>query len=323
MWASPANAECSTAPSAETFQFALAAEPSAAPETAAGPTESDRSGRIVAPVWVNDQGPFRFIVDTGANRSVLSTDLAMQMGIATDGHGDVHSVYGAAPAPMVNVRSVRYGDLVLSNGRMPMLDSAVLAGEHGLLGVDGMVDRFLMLDFARNCIAIVPSRQAIRPRGRDWTMVRGELRFGHLIVVHGEIDGVGVNVLLDTGADASLGNTALRDAIVARRAARGRRRERMATANETIVMDHAVIVSQLQLAGLQANDVPTFIGDFHIFNLWGLQDEPTILLGMDVLSQADAMAIDYGRATVHFRVTDRRSRQLAPAYRARSRAPTG
>jgi hypothetical protein len=30
-------------------------------------------------------------------------------------------------------------------------------------------------------------------------------------------------------------------------------------------------------------DVIAFVGDFHIFGHWGLQSEPTLLLGMDVI----------------------------------------
>ena len=53
--------------------MATAAE--AAPEEGtpefATPTTLDRAGRIVAPVEINGRGPFRFILDTGANRSAM------------------------------------------------------------------------------------------------------------------------------------------------------------------------------------------------------------------------------------------------------------
>src|SRR5262249_19642673 len=59
----------------------------AAPQTAipealyAAPTRLDRIGRIVAPVMLNGRGPFRFVVDTGANRSVITTQLAAALGL--------------------------------------------------------------------------------------------------------------------------------------------------------------------------------------------------------------------------------------------------
>ena len=44
-----------------------------------------------------------------------------------------------------------------------------------------------------------------------------------------------------------------------------------------------------------------YIGDFHIFDFWGLQDEPTMLIGMDVLARSREMAIDYEQGVVYFR----------------------
>ena len=42
----------------------------------AAPTRPDRVGRMLAAVEVNGSGPYRFIIDLGANRSVLSSRLA-------------------------------------------------------------------------------------------------------------------------------------------------------------------------------------------------------------------------------------------------------
>jgi predicted aspartyl protease len=142
-WAVPARGECIDAPDLAAYQTALPQD------FAYGATRSDRLGRVVAPVSVNGQGPFRFIVDTGANRSVVSQALAEQLGLPLNGSGEVHSVHGVTVAPLVQVGSLEYGQLSLSTAAMPMLQGAVLAGEHGLLGVDGMRGRRLRMDFER------------------------------------------------------------------------------------------------------------------------------------------------------------------------------
>lgn len=295
--ATAASAECIDAPD-------LAAYQEARPEDfALGPTRSDRLGRVVAPVSVNGQGPYRFIVDTGANRSVVSQDLAEQLGLAPVGAGEVHSVHGVSTAPLVDVQSLQYGQISLTGSAMPMLQGAVLAGEQGLLGVDGMRGRRLRMDFERNCIEIVPSAQARRLRG--WATIRGELRFGHLVVVRGHINGVRVNLLIDTGSDSSLANYALRDALNAR--LRDRRQVDYAiayTAGDRVILNRAMLVQRLSIGDLDVRNITAFVGDFHIFNFWGLQNEPTLLVGMDVLSQARGLAIDYGRSTVHVRPRD-------------------
>lgn len=274
--------------------------------SAAGATRSDRLGRVVAPVMVNGQGPFRFIVDTGANRSVVSQNLAERLGLPTIGEGVVHSVHGATPAPLVAVDTLRYGNLPVPGSQMPMLQGAMLAGEQGLLGVDGMQDRRLRLDFEEQCIEIVPANRA-RPLGRAWTRLRGELRFGNLVVVQGRIDGMRVNVLIDTGSNVSLGNHMLHR-MLAERSRYARNSEgfgRAYTAGDPVVLDTAIIVPELDIGELNMTDLLLFVGDFHVFSLWGLDQEPTVLVGMDVLSQTRAMAIDYRRATVYFRLSNR------------------
>jgi hypothetical protein len=161
-----------------------------------------------------------------------------------------------------------------------------------------MAGRRLTLDFERRCIEIEPSRGA--PRVGRWAELQGELRFGHLVVVPGRISGVHVNVLIDTGSDTSLANVALRTALNARRERLGR--TRALTANDPVVLENSIFVRRLSLGELQANNVRVFVGDYHIFALWGLLDEPTLLLGIDVLSSARTLSIDYGRATVYLRL---------------------
>ena len=46
---------------------------------------ADRVGRMLAAVEVNGSGPYRLIIDLGANRSVLSSRLAASPGLASAG----------------------------------------------------------------------------------------------------------------------------------------------------------------------------------------------------------------------------------------------
>ena len=43
---------------------------------------SDLCSRMTAPVRINGQGPFPFVVDTGANRTVISAELAARLGLS-------------------------------------------------------------------------------------------------------------------------------------------------------------------------------------------------------------------------------------------------
>lgn len=293
-----ASAECVAAPDLAEYQQIT-------PEDiAAGPTRLDRLGRVVAPISVNGQGPFRFIVDTGANRSVVSQGLAERMGLFPSGTGEVHSVYGVSSAPLVNVDSLQYGALRLGGASLPMLQGAILAGEHGLLGVDGMQGRRLLMDFERNCIEIVSSEGARRLSG--WTRVRGEMRFGHLVLIRGAVGRIPVSMFVDTGSNFTMANIALQNRLREQvRATRRRDPIRAFTAGQPIVLDTALVLPRVDLGAIEANNIVAYVGDFHIFRLWNLIDEPALLLGMDVLSQTRGIAIDYERATVHFRLRGR------------------
>jgi hypothetical protein len=43
------------------------------------PTRRDRIGRIWAPVYINDKGPFRMVLDTGASRSGIIAHVAADL----------------------------------------------------------------------------------------------------------------------------------------------------------------------------------------------------------------------------------------------------
>jgi predicted aspartyl protease len=272
--------------------------------SAAGVTSNDSAGRAVALININGQGPFRFIIDTGANRSVLSQALATRLGLAPSGEGVVHSVDGAELAMLVNVESLSFGALRLSSGDTPVLDGPMLDGEHGLLGVDGMAGRLLHVDFTKRCVEIYESGARLATQG--WWSVPARMRFGSLLMVEGAIMGVRVNVLIDTGSNISLANQRFRDALrdVAARSIEYHNGHAF-TFGRPIVMAERVWTPRLRLGQTIVDSVTAYIGDFHIFDLWGLQDEPTLLIGMDVLARSREMAIDYEHGVVHFRKAPR------------------
>lgn len=281
------------------------AQANAPAEYALGSTRSDRLGRVIAPVSVNGQGPFRFIVDTGANRSVLSQQLAEQLGLTSTSTGEVHSVLDVTSAPFVQVDSLRYQNLALGSRALPMLQGSFLAGEQGVLGVDSMRGRRLRIDFVRNCIEIIPAQGAPRLM-RDWTTVRGQLRFGHLVVIPARVANVDVNLFLDTGSNQTLANPALQAAVIGSAGQRASVEERTVayTAGRPVVLENEILVPRMRIGArgeITLRHVTAYVGPFHIFELWGLQEQPAMLIGMDVLAQTRELAIDYERAIVQFR----------------------
>jgi len=231
---------------------------------------------------------------------VLSKALATRLGLAPSGEGVVHSILGAEPTMLVNVESLSFGALRLSSGDTPMFDGPMLADEHGLLGVDGMAGRLLHIDFTKHCVEIYESAAQMPMQG--WLSVPARMRFGTMLIVQGMIQGVKVNVLIDTGSDISLANEQFRDAL--RGVAAGTieyHGGHAYTFGRPIVLEQSVWTPNLRFGNTYIESVNAYIGDFHIFDVWGLQNEPTLLIGMDVLASSREMAIDYEHGVVHFR----------------------
>jgi predicted aspartyl protease len=274
--------------------------PSEPQSAAAGPTARDEVGRIVSAVTIAGEGPFRFLVDTGANRSAVTPHLAQRLKLMPVATAEVHSIHDTVIAPTVRVDTLAYGGVTLTSGLLPVIEGPVLADLDGLLGADALRGRLFLLDFERQCLAILPASHKWRLRG--WERVPGEFRFGHLIVMPGRIGDVRANVIVDTGSNATLANVALREQLrLARRPSSKPPTGRGYTAGEPIVIETGILIPSVRLGGLSANNVVAYIGDFHIFDLLGLQSEPTMLVGMDVLSQSSALAIDYERGVVYLR----------------------
>ncbi|MES1199804.1 MAG: aspartyl protease family protein, partial [Pseudomonadota bacterium] len=156
------------------------------------------------------------------------------------------------------------------------------------------------IDFVSHCVVIMDADAP--PPDAHWIRVQGRLRFGAMMVAPGELQGVRVHVLLDTGSDVSLCNTAFRNAISRVRASvveyHG---NRAFTAGRPVVLENAIWTPRLHVGTASMSNITSYVGDYHIFDLWGLHDEPTILIGMDVIASSGAIVIDYASNTIYFR----------------------
>src|SRR5262249_55787732 len=119
-------------------------------ELLATPTTLDRIGRIVVPVMINGQGPFRFVVDTGASSSTLSPKLVRSLGLSAEGRILLNGITGRAEVPAVTVKELQAGDLTISDSLFPVVWAPLMAGADGILGLAGVKSPNLLVDFDRN-----------------------------------------------------------------------------------------------------------------------------------------------------------------------------
>jgi len=268
----------------------------------AAPTRIDRVGRIAAPVMINGQGPFRFILDTGASRSAISPQLALQLGLipSPDTTLTIQGVTGTEVVPSVLVKQLQAGEIVLQNRRLPVITSSVFANTDGILGVEGFDKMRIMVDFAQDRIIISTTRSA-QMRGR-WSRVPVRLRFGRLMIADATIGNVYVKAVIDTGAERTLGNLALRSALHLDSASQQTRTESQvigATSAEEAA--NSISAPMIRLGQIDIKRVNVTFADLNVFRIWNLEHAPALVLGMDVLGTPQALLFDYQRSELLIR----------------------
>jgi predicted aspartyl protease len=262
------------------------------------PTRRDKIGRIWAPVMINGRGPFRLVLDTGASRSAVNAQVAEAIGIAPDSSQPVllRGVTGLVAVPTIRVDSFSVGDVIVTPAILPIVVDA-LGGADGVLGTEGFNDKRVYIDFGHDLITVTHSPATRAPPA--FITVPLERSGAGLLVVSAHVGGVRVHAIIDTGAQATIGNVAMRQALVRRRA--------QGTHSQVIDVTSAIQYGEsfpsppIELGSLQIQGARITYGDMHIFEHWHLLKEPALLIGMDAIGLLDVFIIDYRRHELQLR----------------------
>jgi len=266
----------------------------------------DADDRLTVEVWLNGQGPFQFIVDSGAGRSVLSAAVAERLGLARGPNVLIHGISGAETYPTAQVATLVVGDARLIQASLPVLPNDRVGGD-GLLGVDILEDRNVIMDFAGRRLEVRRSRVGLdRVQMPREVSVMADDRFGRLTVADCRVDGARALAFIDTGGGVSIGNMALSRAISTRRrrSLDDVRPARLLTASGEMSIGEFRVAPSLTLGAVRLTDLPMAFTDLHVFDVWGLKARPAVLLGVDVLRMFARVELDYGAGRIRFRVGD-------------------
>lgn len=274
------------------------------------PTEVDASRsrweHLVAPVTINGHGPFNFLMDTGANVSCVSHNLASRLMLAPGPDARVHTVVGVKTRPSVVIDHLVVGSRKRREVRAPSLP-IVGAGVDGVLGVDWLKGQRLVLDFEKKKIEITQTRSEHTGVGR--VVVPARKRLGQLTIVDADLNGRNISAMVDSGSQVTMCNTPLRQLLA--ESERGKRAQvfeprkvRLETLAGEKFPAEMLFLPFLRLGGLHLGNVSVFHADVHVFDIWGLKDKPAIVLGMDLLTEFKAVALDFGRSQVRFDFAD-------------------
>ena len=254
------------------------------------PTRRDRIGRIWAPVKIDGKGPFRLVLDTGASHSAVIQRTA---DVLADPKSDdmilVTGVTGSATVPAFKVASMEVGELLLGPTYLPIVPD-VFGGAQGVLGREGLHDMRIFADFGRDQLTITHSRN--QHAGYDFTVIPLKMVHDGLLMADALVGRVRTRAIIDTGAQRTLGNEALRVALL--------HHPHYPSHPEDIIgvtLDVQSGVNQptppIFMGKVALQGVRVTFGDMYLFEHWDMTREPTMLIGMDVLGSFDAIVIDY------------------------------
>lgn len=260
---------------------------------------ADICRRMTAPVEVDGKGPFAFVVDSGANQSVIATEIAAKLGMTPGESKPLNGVAGVQAAATVTARQLRVGRRIEAGVELFMLPRAALEAD-GLLGIDRMQTQRLTLDFQARRVRIEGSGRQLL--GSADVVLNARSRDGRLALIDADLEGRAVVAFLDSGAQSTIGNLALsRLALADGPTARWATAPIVSATGQTISGERAVLPA-LTVGKLKLQALPVVFCDLHVFRMWRLIDTPAILLGVDVLSQFAAVSIDFGRSEVRLRL---------------------
>lgn len=273
-------------------------------ETQAGEdvaTGLDLAMRMTVPVMINGKGPFQFVVDTGASRTVISEELAKQLSLPSAGTARLHAMGGSA-----NVRMVRINTVQVSTNTKKGVEAAALprryVGADGLLGIDSMKGQRIVMDFVAHTMRVEPSstpEEAVPPEA-DLIIVTARTRLGQLVMVDADANGQKIWVVVDTGAQNTVANSKLRALLVKRIP-----ETEIRPINMVDVLGHNTpadytIVSKLRIGGVSMGNAAIAFADAHPFKLFGLTKKPSMLMGVESLRSFRRVSVDFSTRKVTF-----------------------
>jgi predicted aspartyl protease len=262
----------------------------------------DRSDRMTVPVRIGESEALAFVIDTGAERTVVSRQLATRLNLAAGPMLNLVTVTGSGRVGTVIVPSLELSGTRVKEIEAPALDQAHL-GAQGMLGLDSLQSRRVTLDFKKNEMKVTAARH-VEDTDPDTIVVTARNRYGQLILVNSRLMGERIQVIIDTGAETSIGNLAL-----LRKLERHKKLPSLVPVTITSVTGGTMPaqfaqIDHIQIGGVDMNNIPVAFADAEPFKRFGLENKPALLLGMDALRLFDRVSVDFANKQVRFILPD-------------------
>ena len=255
--------------------------------------------RLSVEVNVNGHGPYRFIVDSGADTSAVGLNIARQLELPLGTPAILNGMTARNLVDRVKVDSLTLGPTTVRDLQLPALREIDMGGQ-GMIGIDALAYQRLMMDFDTRLIKVEDGRTRYRPVPGEIVITARRER-GQLILAAVRASDQKLDAIIDTGTEITVGNTALRDKLVRKQKASVRTLEMIGVTGESMKIQLAII-DELQLGPILLRDVPIAFADLPPFKLFGLANEPALLLGTDILEHFRRVSLDFRARKVRFQL---------------------
>ena len=255
--------------------------------------------RMTVVVQVNGSGPYRFVVDSGADSSVIGRRVATALKLPTGTSVTVNGMTGSSRVPRVLVGELGLGPVRVPDLELPVLEERDLGGD-GMLGIDALANERLMMDFEKRLITVEDANKPA-PRMHGEIVVTARRRRGQLILTQARANGLQIDAVIDTGTEITIGNLALRDKIIRRRGVKVEKLQVTGVTGVTVELELAR-VSELRLGSVVMRDVSIAFADVPPFGVFGLANQPSLLLGTDLMENFRRISLDFKARKVRFQL---------------------
>ncbi len=273
--------------------LAAAASLAAAPLAA----QAQPAKLLTVTVTIAGKGPFRFVVDSGAERSVLADDVAATLGLTKSGRASVVGIVREMQVDTISLPILETGGIVARDLNIPVLPHAWLDAD-GYLGLDVIDGHRVTFDFAQNRLELndpilSPFAGYARP---DESVLSAAGSGGKLRTADCRVNGIGATAFLDSGAEVSVGNSRLYE-LLAEQGAQFLAAAPMMLTGITggSLPARTLSIARAQLGGFDLSTTGLAIADLPIFERWNLHERPALFVGLDFLRHFSRVSIDYGR----------------------------
>ena len=259
---------------------------------------SERRSRLFIDVRVNGKGPFTFLVDSGADRSVIGAALAERLQLPLEDKVLLRSMSGATEVGTVFIDTLTLGTSEIAAIKAPALPERFI-GAQGIIGIDALADQRLLLDFDKKTVTIQDSRQPVLREAGE-IIVTARRRKGQLILTQASIGGTSTYAVIDTGSEITIGNSAMLASFT-----RGSRKPAMQQIEMVSVTGapftaQVALIPELRIGGIILQNVSIAFTDAPPFELFGLENRPALLLGTDLLKSFRRLSLDFRNRKVRF-----------------------